>query len=150
MGVSFSSPFFFKGKHERAKEAFEVLGSARKMLLDEQKRKDLTASLNFVKGELIREWKKNHKKDAGTRLLAQATGKSAEDTFAESDAFRELWKQKVRETLGTREWRKRKLSIRMGEEEKRVNEDEAEKRKEFKAVKKERDQWDKRRDNRVS
>ena len=63
-----------KCTHPRAKEAFEVLGDARKLLNDEDKRRDLSATLQFVKGEMLKEWRKEHRHDNAAKLLAQASG----------------------------------------------------------------------------
>ena len=63
-----------KCTHPRAKEAFEVLGDARKLLNDEDKRRDLSATLQFVKGEMLKEWRKEHRHDSAAKLLAQASG----------------------------------------------------------------------------
>ena len=63
-----------KCTHPRAKEAFETLGEARKLLQDEAKRKDLSATLSFVKSEMMKEWRKEHRRDDAAHMLAQASG----------------------------------------------------------------------------
>jgi len=82
-------------------------------------------------------------------LVRLVLPQSAEDAYANSEYFHELWKTRVREVLGNREWRKRKLSIRMGEEERRVEKEEKEARENAKVEREISKQWEEKREERV-
>ncbi|KAI3428741.1 hypothetical protein D9Q98_007564 [Chlorella vulgaris] len=141
-----------KCKHARAKDAFEVIGAAQKELLDEEKRVKLVFLLQHAKEEVKKDWKKAAKGDAAVRLAAlmDEDGKQGvAAAFEQTDEFHEQWRIKARDVLARAEWRRRKLTKRIGEETERAKEE----FKEEKAAAKQKVQhekaWEKTREERV-
>ncbi|PSC75268.1 J domain-containing spf31 [Micractinium conductrix] len=141
-----------KCKHARAKDAFEVIGAAQKDLMDEERRNKLAFLLNHAKDEVKKEWKKAAKGDAAVRLAAimNEEGKQGvEAAFEQTPEFHEAWKLKARDVLARSEWRKRKLTQRITEEEERAKEEFKEEKAVAKHKVKHEKAWEKTRDERV-
>ncbi|PRW44555.1 J domain-containing spf31 [Chlorella sorokiniana] len=141
-----------KCKHPRAKDAFEVIGAAQKAILDEEQRKKLDFLLDHAKEEVKKEWKKAAKGDAATRLAAlmNEEGKQGvEAAYEQTEEFHEAWRLKARDVLARAEWRRRKLTKRIEEEETRAKAEYKEEREAAKAQAKHEKKWEKTRDERV-
>lgn len=141
-----------KCKHPRAKDAFEVIGAAQKELLDEEKRAKLEFLLNHAKEEVKKEWKKAAKGDAAVRLATLMNEEGKEGVaaaFEQTDEFHEAWRVKARDVLARAEWRRRKLTKRIGEEEERAKAEYKEEKEVAKRKVQHEKQWEKTRDERV-
>lgn len=141
-----------KCKHPRAKDAFEIIGAAMKDVADEDKRAKLTFLLNHAKEEVIKEWKKAAKGDAASRLAAMMNEEGKQGlvaAFEQTAEFHEQWKLKARDVLARAEWRKRKLTKRIAEEEERAKSEFKEEKEVAKAKAKNEKAWEKMRDERV-
>lgn len=141
-----------KCKHPRAKDAFEVIGEAHKQLLDEEKRAKLSFLLQHAKEEVLKEWKKAAKGDAAVRLasLINEEGKQGVVAqFEQTAEFHEQWKLKARDVLARSEWRRRKLTQRINEEEERAKAEFKEEKEVAKRKAKHDKAWEKTRDERV-
>lgn len=73
-----------------------------------------------------------------------------ENQFEHSDDFRQAWKKRVRDMLTEQEWRRRKLTMRISEEEGRVKKEEEETREMWKHKREHEEKWEETRENRVS
>eukprot|EP00887_Chlorella_sp_A99_P002561 scaffold6.g2561.t1 len=141
-----------KCRHPRAKDAFEVVGNAQKELLDEEKRGRILYLLNHAKDQVLAEWRKAAKHDAAVRLAAAINEEGragVEAAYLQSTEFHEAWKLKSRDVMARSEWRRRKMTKRIAEEEERAKE---EHRVEREDVKRKRDHdkaWEKTREGRV-
>jgi len=139
-----------KNKHPRAKDAFAALGKAAEWLQDEGRKRDLHASLNHAR-ELVRKERKKEVK-ADTALAAQIRLMAANGVlpdYEQSEDFHAKWKQKSREILTEIEWRRRKMTLRIKDEEGRIKATEAEEKKIRNAEKRARQGWEERREERV-
>ncbi|KAL4445311.1 hypothetical protein ABPG77_011136 [Micractinium sp. CCAP 211/92] len=141
-----------KCKHPRAKDAFEVIGEAQKQLMDEEKRAKLSFLLQHAREEVLKEWKKAAKGDAAVRLasLMNEEGKQGVVAqFEQTAEFHEQWKLKARDVLARAEWRRRKLTKRISEEEERAKAEYKEEKEVAKRKAKHDKAWEKTRDERV-
>ncbi|KAL9992533.1 putative DnaJ domain, Chaperone J-domain superfamily [Helianthus debilis subsp. tardiflorus] len=125
-----------KCKHPQAKEAFSALAKAQQLLLDPQEREYLVNQINAAREELRAKRKKQLKKDTASKL------KSLVDEAQ--------LKLKVREILTDQEWRRRKMQMRISEEEGRLKKDEEESKEMWKRKREHEEQWEGTRENRVS
>lgn len=141
-----------KCKHPRAQDAFEILGHAVHELEDEGKLKELMYVFNLARDELRKDRKKSTKNDAVIRLASAVhkEGRQGVETdFEATDEFREAWKMKTRDVLAKAEWRRRKLTKRMQEEQLRLEEDEATTKKRMKETREHHKKWEETRETRV-
>ena len=168
-----------KCKHPRAREAFEgahslsfsparlqvlrvpqltgagfkraVLGKAQNMLLDEEFRKEISSHLARSREAVLNEWYKTAKDDVVLRVRHGGSREAMEAAFVPTDEFQERWKVKTRELMTEFEWRKRRMALRIKDEEARVSAGEKEAAAALKAKAKEHREWDKeeRREKRV-
>lgn len=141
-----------KCSHPRAKEAFEIVGAAQKDLLDDDKRAHLVYLLNHAKDELLKEWRKAAKHDAAVRVAAALSEEGRDGVqaaYEASDDFRERWKLKARDVLAKSEWRRRKLTKRIGEESDRAKEEHKKAKQESKLKASTDKAWEQTRDGRV-
>lgn len=141
-----------KCSHPRAKDAFEIVGNAQKDLLNEEKRKTLDFLLSHAKEEVLKEWKKAAKKDAAMGLAAMLheQGKSGVQADWEmTPEFHEAWKLKARDVLARAEWRRRKLTKRLKEEEERAKEEHKKDKEENKRKREAEKAWESKREDRV-
>mmetsp|Transcript_22671 Transcript_22671/g.43328 ORF Transcript_22671/g.43328 Transcript_22671/m.43328 type:complete len:281 (+) Transcript_22671:129-971(+) len=139
-----------KNPHPRAKDAFAALGKAVEWLQDEARVKGLQGSLNHAREMVRKERKKEVKADAA--LSAQIRLMAANGILPDyeaSDDFHSRWKSKARQVLTDIEWRRRKITLRITDEEERVKEVEKEDKKIRNAEKRERQEWEGRREERV-
>ncbi|CAL8461725.1 g1256 [Coccomyxa elongata] len=141
-----------KCKHPLATSAFEVLGHANSELANEDFMREFRHTLNLARDEVRKERKKKTKHDAVVRLASvihEGGREGVEAEWESTEEFHELWKMKSRDMLARAEWRRRKLTKRLKEEEERIEESEAETRKKMKATKEHTKKWEETRENRV-
>ncbi|KAI5069486.1 hypothetical protein GOP47_0015787 [Adiantum capillus-veneris] len=139
-----------KCKHPKAKEAFAALAKAQQLLLDPQERDYIVAQINLARDELRAERKKQLKKDNASKIRSLVDESKYELQYEDSEEFKQKLKQRVREILTEQEWRRRKMAMRISEEEGRLKKDEEEAR-ELSKRKRENDQkWEDTRENRVT
>ena len=136
-----------KCKHADAKAAFDALGQAQKLLLDEDFKRTLDFHLEQAKESVLKTWKKEARDDVALRVKYEGNKEGMLEDFCKTDEFHERWKYEGRNYIVELEWRRRKMALRIKGEEKRVTEEEkaelAQRRKEHKE-KKEWDQDDRR------
>lgn len=141
-----------KCSHPRAKDAFELIGNAQKELLNEEKRTSLDFLLNTAKEEVLKEWRKLAKKDAAVALasvLAEEGKRGIQGAWERSEEFHEAWKAKGRDILAKAEWRRRKMTKRLKEEEERAKEEHVKDKQEAKRKREEEKDWESGREARV-
>ncbi|XP_073040498.1 J domain-containing protein spf31 isoform X1 [Primulina eburnea] len=139
-----------KCKHPQAKEAFAALAKAQQLLHDPQEREYLLNQVNSAKEEIRAKRKKQLKKDTATKLKSLVDEGKYEQEYERSDEFQQQLKLKVRELLTDQEWRRRKMQIRISEEEGRLKKDEEETKELWKRKREHEEQWEGTRENRVS
>lgn len=141
-----------KCKHERASEAFEVLGQAQKQLLDEEKREYLWKVLEMARDDVRQQRDKETKNDTTIELAALLHEKGKEgvrEQYETTDEFHEKWRMKARDMLAKSEWRRRKLTKRLKDETERSKEELKEHRETAKRQREHEKQWESSRDSRV-
>ncbi|CAA0841354.1 Chaperone DnaJ-domain superfamily protein [Striga hermonthica] len=139
-----------KCKHPQAKEAFGALAKAQQLLLDPQERDYILNQVNAAKEELRAKRKKQLKKDNATKIKSLVDEGKYEQEFERSDEFQQQLKFKVREILTEQEWRRRKMQMRISEEEGRLKKDEEETKELWKRKREHEEQWEGTREQRVS
>ncbi|XP_072991252.1 J domain-containing protein spf31 isoform X1 [Typha latifolia] len=139
-----------KCKHPQAKEAFGALAKAQQLLLDPQEREYLVNQINAAKEELRAKRKKELKKDNASKIKAQVDEGKYEQQYERSEEFQQQLKTKVREILTDQEWRRRKMQMRISEEEGRLKKDEEETKEMWKRKREHEEKWEETRDQRVS
>nr|GEV75432.1 hypothetical protein [Tanacetum cinerariifolium] len=139
-----------KCKHPQAKEAFGALAKAQQLLLDPQEREYLVNQINAAREELRAKRKKQLKKDTASKLKSLVDEGKYEQEYEKSEAYQQQLKLKVREILTDQEWRRRKMQMRISEEEGRLKKDEAETKEMWKRKREHEEQWEGTRENRVS
>ncbi|KAM7528224.1 hypothetical protein LguiB_031634 [Lonicera macranthoides] len=139
-----------KCKHPKAKEAFGALAKAQQLLLDPQEREYLLIQVKAAKEELRAKRKKQLKKDNASKLKSMVDEGKYEQEYERSDEFQHLLTLKVRELLTDQEWRRRKMQMRISEEEGRVKKDEEETKEMWKRKREHEEQWEGTREKRVS
>ncbi|KAI7741900.1 hypothetical protein M8C21_008882, partial [Ambrosia artemisiifolia] len=163
-----------KCKHPQAKEAFSALAKAQQLLLDPQEREYLVNQINAAREELRAKRKKQLKKDTASKLkslvdevikllftfsrmtvnlrknLHYITLGKYEQEYEKSAEYQQQLKLKVREILTDQEWRRRKMQMRISEEEGRLKKDEEETKEMWKRKREHEEQWEGTRENRVS
>uniref|UniRef100_A0A7C9EE33 J domain-containing protein n=1 Tax=Opuntia streptacantha TaxID=393608 RepID=A0A7C9EE33_OPUST len=138
-----------KCKHPQAKEAFGALAKAQQQLLDQQERDYILSQVKAAKEELLSIRKKQLKKDTASKLKSLVDEKY-EQQYEQSEEFQKQLKLKVREILTDQEWRRRKMAMRISEEEGRVKKDEEEQKEMWKRKREHEEQWEGTREKRVS
>ncbi|KAK1306251.1 hypothetical protein QJS10_CPA10g00233 [Acorus calamus] len=139
-----------KCKHPQANEAFQALAKAQQLLLDPQEREYLHGQINSAKEELRAKRKKQLKKDNASKIKSLVDEGKYEQQFEASEEFQQQLKLKVREILTEQEWRRRKMKMRISEEEGRLKKDEEESKEMWKRKREHEEQWEGTRENRVS
>uniref|UniRef100_A0A7N1A1Z7 J domain-containing protein n=1 Tax=Kalanchoe fedtschenkoi TaxID=63787 RepID=A0A7N1A1Z7_KALFE len=139
-----------KCKHPQAKDAFGALAKAQQLLLDPQEREYIISQVNAAKEELRAKRKKQLKKDTASKLKSLVDDGKYEQQYEQSEEFQQLLKLKVRELLTDQEWRRRKMQMRISEEEGRLKKDEEETKEMWKRKREHEEQWEGTRENRVS
>ncbi|KAF3788130.1 J domain-containing protein [Nymphaea thermarum] len=138
-----------KCKHPQAKEAFGALAKAQQLLLDPQEREYLLNQVTAAKEELRAQRKKQLKKDTASKIKSLVDEGKYEQQYERSEEFQQLLKQKVREILTEKEWRRRKMQMRISEEEGRLKKDEEETKEMWKRKREHEEQWEGTREERV-
>ncbi|XP_073050865.1 J domain-containing protein spf31-like [Primulina eburnea] len=139
-----------KCKHPQAKEAFAALAKAQQLLNDSQERDYLLNQVNAAKEELRAKRKKQLKKDTASKLKSLVDEGKYEQEYERSEEFQQQLKLKVREVLTDQEWRRRKMQMRISEEEGRLKKDEEETKEIWKRKREHEEQWEGTREQRVS
>lgn len=139
-----------KCKHPQAKEAFGALAKAQQLLLDPQERDYILTQVNAAKEELRAKWKKQLKKDTASKLKSLVTEGKFDQEYEQSEEFQHNLKLKVKEILTDQEWRRRKMAMRISEEEGRLKKDEEETKEMWKRKREHEEQWEGTREKRVS
>ncbi|XP_042473193.1 J domain-containing protein spf31-like [Zingiber officinale] len=139
-----------KCKHPQAKEAFGALAKAQQLLLDPQERDYILSQVDAAKQELKVKKKKELKKDNASKIKAMLDEGKSEQQYEQSQEFKQQLKIKVREILTEQEWRRRKMAMRISEEEGRLKKDEEETKEMWKRKREHEEQWEETRDKRVS
>ncbi|XP_042467110.1 J domain-containing protein spf31-like [Zingiber officinale] len=139
-----------KCKHPQAKEAFAALAKAQQLLLDPQERDYILSQVDAAKQELKVKKKKELKKDNASKIKAMLDEGKSEQQYEQSQEFKQQLKIKVREILTEQEWRRRKMAMRISEEEGRLKKDEEETKEMWKRKREHEEQWEETRDKRVS
>ncbi|XP_031400296.1 dnaJ homolog subfamily C member 8 isoform X1 [Punica granatum] len=143
-----------KCKHPQAKEAFGALAKAQQLLLDQQERDYILTQVNAAKGlgheELRAKRKKQLKKDTASKIKSLVDEGKYEQNYERSEEFRRELILKVREILTEQEWRRRKMQMRISEEEGRLKKDEEESKEMWKRKREHEEQWEGTREQRVS
>ncbi|THU44586.1 hypothetical protein C4D60_Mb02t08930 [Musa balbisiana] len=139
-----------KCKHPQAKEAFAALAKAQQLLLDLQEREYILSQVNAAKEELRLKRKKELKKDNASKLKAMVDEGKFEQQHEQSEEFKQQLKIRVREILTEQEWRRRKMQMRISEEEGRLKKEEEETKEMWKRKREHEEQWEETRDQRVS
>ncbi|KAL7084750.1 hypothetical protein ACP275_14G240200 [Erythranthe tilingii] len=139
-----------KCKHPQSKEAFGALAKAQQLLLDPQEREYLLNQVTAAKDELRSKRKKKLKKDTASKLKSLVDEGKYEQEFERSEEFQQQLKLKVRELLTDQEWRRRKMQMRISEEEGRLKKDEEETKEQWKRKREHEEQWEGTREKRVS
>ncbi|GAB2242425.1 hypothetical protein Droror1_Dr00019200 [Drosera rotundifolia] len=138
-----------KCKHPQAKEAFGALAKAQQLLLDSQEKDYILSQVTAAQEELLMKWKKQLKKDTASKIKSLVDEKF-EEQYVKSDEFQQQLKLKVRQLLTDQEWRRRKMAMRISEEEGRLKKDEEEQKEMWKKKREHEEQWEGTRENRVS
>ncbi|KAJ7981245.1 DnaJ domain containing protein [Quillaja saponaria] len=165
-----------KCKHPHSKEAFGALAKAQQLLLDQNERDYLLSHVNSAKEELrvkrknsFRRYTFKNQVYGGRNLLCgeitrsqhhisskdshtlSPTVKGKYDQQCEqSEGFKQELKMKVCELLTEQEWRRRKMQMRISEEEGRLKRDEEETKEMWKRKREDEEQWEGTREQRVS
>lgn len=141
-----------KCSHPRAKDAFDALRQAQQALLNEEKKLELDRQLTYVR-ELVREErKKSTKHDSAVRVasMMHEDGRAGvEAAWEGTDEFHHLWKLKSRDVLAKSEWRRRKLTKRIKDEEGRIESEEKEEKDFLQRLRDHEKGWEKTRESRV-
>ncbi|KAK4286301.1 hypothetical protein QN277_002873 [Acacia crassicarpa] len=139
-----------KCKHPKAKEAFGALAKAQQLLLDQNERDYLLSQVNSAKEELRTKRKKQLKKDTASKIKSLVEEGKYDQQYEESEEFQQELRIKVRELLTEQEWRRRKMQMRISEEEGRLKRDEEEQKEMWKRKREHEEQWEGTREQRVS
>uniref|UniRef100_A0A5B6ZGY7 Putative J domain-containing protein spf31 n=1 Tax=Davidia involucrata TaxID=16924 RepID=A0A5B6ZGY7_DAVIN len=139
-----------KCKHPQAKEAFGALAKAQQVLLDPEEREYILSQVNVAKEELRAKRKKQLKKDTASKIKSLVDEGKYEQEYERSEEFQQQLKLKVRELLTENEWRRRKMQMRISEEEGRLKKDEEEAKEMWKRKREHEEQWEGTREQRVS
>ena len=121
------------------------------MLLDEEFRASIGAHLARSREAVLREWYKTAKDDVVLRVRHGGNREAMEAAFVATEEFCERWKVKTRELMTEFEWRKRRMTLRIKDEEVRMTAGEKEAQAEARAKQKAHREWDQeeRREKRV-
>jgi len=131
-----------KCKHPQAQEAFGALAKAQQLLLNDQERDYILTQVHAAKEELKMKRKKQLKKDTASKIKSQVDEGKHEQIYEQSEEFQKELKLKVREILTDQEWRRRKMAMRISEEEGRLKKDEAEQKEIWKKKREHEEQWE--------
>ncbi|KAK6926506.1 Fantastic Four domain [Dillenia turbinata] len=99
--------------------------------------------------ELRAKRKKQLKKDNASKLKSLVDEGKYEQQYEQSEEFQQQVKLKVQEILTEQEWRRRKMQMRIAEEEGRLKKDEEEQKEMWKRKREHEEQWEGTREQRV-
>ncbi|KAF3965871.1 hypothetical protein CMV_009978 [Castanea mollissima] len=139
-----------KCKHPQAKEAFGALAKAQQLLLDQQERDYVLSQVNAAKDELRMKRKKHLRKDTASKIKSLVEEGKYDQMYEQSEEFQHELKLRVREILTEQEWRRRKMQMRISEEQGRLKKDEEEAKEMWKRKREHEEQWEGTREQRVS
>ncbi|KAJ0084855.1 hypothetical protein Patl1_30228 [Pistacia atlantica] len=106
---------------------------------------------HFISREELRAKRKRQlKKDAASKIKSLVDEGKYEQQYEQSEEFKQELKLKVREILTQQEWRRRKMQMRISEEEGRLKKDEEEQKEMWKRKREHEEQWEGTREQRVS
>ncbi|XP_054794716.1 uncharacterized protein LOC129300198, partial [Prosopis cineraria] len=126
------------------------LAKAQQLLLDQNERDYLLSQVNSAKEELRAKRKKQLKKDTASKIKSLVEEGKYDHQYEQSEEFQQELKLKVRELLTEQEWRRRKMQMRISEEEGRLKREEEEQKEMWKRKREHEEQWEGTREQRVS
>lgn len=126
-----------------------ALAKAQQQLLDSQEREYVLSQVKAAKEELMSVRKKQLRKDTASKIKSLVDDKF-DQKHEQSQEFQQQLKLKVREILTEQEWRRRKMAMRISEEEGRLKKDEEEQKEVWKRKREHEEQWEGTREKRVS
>lgn len=139
-----------KCNHPQAQRAFEALGLAQSMILeDSHKRAELQSVFERAKEAVKQEWAKEAKRDTAARTRYGHDPEAMWKQFERSPEFHLRWKAKAREVLTENEWRKRRMHGRMQRDEEQAKLEYQTEKEEVKESKKRKQEWEETREERV-
>lgn len=140
-----------KCSHPNARKAFEALGVAQRMILeDKAKRAELQSTFERAKESLKNDFLKEAKEDQAAMARRSKSPKEVwEQEFVGSPEFHRRWKAKAREMLTENEWRRRRLQSRMARDEEQAKLEYQQEREQAKRKQEEEEEWEKHREERV-
>ncbi|XP_020973941.1 J domain-containing protein spf31 isoform X2 [Arachis ipaensis] len=100
--------------------------------------------------ELRAKRKKQLKKDTASKIKSLVEEGKYDQQYEKSEEFQQELKMKVRELLTEQEWRRRKMQMRISEEEGRLKKDEEEQKEMWKRKREHEEEWEGTREKRVS
>ncbi|MED6175801.1 hypothetical protein PIB30_116822 [Stylosanthes scabra] len=100
--------------------------------------------------ELRAKRKKQLKNDTASKIKSLVEEGKYDQQYEKSEAFQQELKMKVRELLTEQEWRRRKMQMRISEEEGRIKKDEEEQKEMWKRKREHEEEWEGTREKRVS
>ena len=109
-----------KCNHPKASIAFDAIGQAQKLLTTIDFKKEIDFNLDQAKKKVVGEYKKEMKGDTLLRVRFDGDKGKILEHFLASDEFHERWKLEGRKYIVDLEWRRRKMTLRLKDEEKRV------------------------------
>ncbi|OMO77006.1 hypothetical protein COLO4_25411 [Corchorus olitorius] len=130
--------------------AIFALAKAQQQLFDQQERDYILSQVTAAKEELRAKRKKQLKKDPASKLKSLVDEGKSEQQYEQSEEFQKELKLKVRELLTEQEWRRRKMAMRISEEEGRLKKDEEDQKEMWKRKREHEEQWEGTREQRVS
>ncbi|KAJ8439339.1 hypothetical protein Cgig2_022476 [Carnegiea gigantea] len=142
------------GEVERDNEVIRIL-SCFKLNPFEHLNLPFDSSVEDVKRQYRKHWRKHNSSflinKKGTTFLAKSKQpKRYEQQYEQSEEFQQQLKLKVRQILTEQEWRRRKMAMRISEEEGRLKKDEEEQKEIWKRKREHEEQWEGTREQRVS
>ncbi|PNY09812.1 DnaJ subfamily c member 8-like protein, partial [Trifolium pratense] len=127
-----------------------ALAKAQQLLLDPNERDYLLSQVTSAKEELRVKRKKHLKKDTASKMKSLVDEGKYDKQYEQSEEFKQELKLKVRELLTEKEWRRRKMQMRISEEEGRLKKDEEEQKEIWKRKREHEEEWEGTREKRVS
>ena len=123
-----------KCNHPKASVAFDAIGQAQKLLTTVDFKKEIDFNLDQAKKKVVSEYKKEMKGDTLLRVRFNGDKEKILEHFLASDEFHERWKIEGRKYIVDLEWRRRKMALRLKDEEKRVVSEEKQENQERKKI----------------
>ena len=118
----------------KAAVAFDAIGQAQKLLTTVDFKKEIDFNLDQAKKKVVSGIKKEMKGDTLLRVRFNGDKEKILEHFLASDEFHERWKIEGRKYIVDLEWRRRKMALRLKDEEKRVVSEEKQENQERKKI----------------